>query len=231
MKKIGIIGGLSAQSTYHYEQMINGAIQEKLGGNNSAKMLVSYVNFQEYCEMQEAGEWARSGQLLAEEGKNLKQAGCDVIILATNTMHIVANDIIEALGDTPFLHLADATADEALKQKRSTVAFLGTKYSMEMNFYIGRLKEKNLTVLTPDDVKTREEINRIIFKELTKGQIFESSRAYYIQAIEVLKARGAEAVILGCTEIGMLISEDNSPLPVLDTTEIHAQSAVNFALS
>lgn len=231
MKKMAVLGGLSPASSAHYYERINQLVLERLGGNNSADMILRSVNFEDYCEMQRNGDWDLSGQKLAKEAVALKSIGYEFFVLATNTMHIVADQIIEALGDTPFLHLADATADEASKQKFQTVAFLGTKYSMDMDFYTGRLKARGLTPMVPEDEAERDEINRIIFEELTKDIVLKSSEEFYVQAIEKLKTRGAEAVILGCTEIGMLINEDNSPLPVLDTTEIHAKRAVDFALS
>jgi aspartate racemase len=231
MKKMAVIGGLSPASSLHYYERINQLVLDRLGDNNSADMILRSVNFEEYCEMQRQGDWELSGQKLAQEALSLKSIGYEFFVLATNTMHIVADHITDALGDTPFIHIADATADEALKQKFQTVAFLGTKYSMDMDFYTGCLEERGLTTLIPKKEEDRDEINRIIFDELTKNTVNDVSREFYIQAILGLKARGAEAVILGCTEIGMLINEGNSPLPVLDTTEIHAQRAVDFALS
>jgi len=231
MKTIGIIGGLSAESTNHYIELINDMVRAELGGNNSAELVVRYVNFQTYCDLQKADEWDLSGQMLAKEAGTLKSAGADFIILATNTMHIVAPQIEAELGETPFIHLADATADEALDKKFNKVAFIGTIYSMEMDFYLERLRQKGLDPITPDSSDERQKINQIIFDELTKGVITDESREYYQQAIQRLKDRGAEAVILGCTEIGLLIDEENSPLPVLDTTYIHARRAVDLALS
>ncbi len=229
MKKIGIIGGLSPASTTTYYSDINDLINKKVGGHSSAKIILESLDFGEFCALKEKGDWGTQGKLLCAAALRLKNAGADFIVIATNTMHKMADDIQKAIDETPLLHIADATAEVALSQGISKIAFLGTKYSMELDFYTGRLEDKGLDVLIPEKDE-REEVSRIIYDELTKNIIKPSSEEFYIQTINQLKSQGAEAVILGCTEIGMLINKDNSPLRVLDTTLIHIERAVDLAL-
>ncbi len=231
MKTIGIIGGLSPVSTVSYYKIINDTVRQELGRDHSAKIILYSVDCEEFCELKRKGDWETQSKMLCDVAITLKGVGADFIVLATNTMHKVADDIQKALGETPFLHIADATADEALSKGFKTVAFLGTKYAMDMDFYTGCLESRGLKPLVPEAESEREKISRIIYEELIKGEVNQSSEAFYIKTIQALKERGAEAVILGCTEIGTLINEDNSPLPVLDTTLIHAHRAAKLALS
>lgn len=227
MKTIGIIGGMSWQSTAHYYAAINRETARLRGGLHSAPILLSSLDFAPIEQMQSAGAWDKAGELLAGEARRLEAAGAEIIILATNTMHIIA-PAIESATKVRFIHIADSTADALLEDGAQTVGLLGTRFTMEMAFYKDRLKARGLTPLTPDVDHTN--LNAIIYEELCRGIVRESSRQTYISAIERLAAHGAEAVILGCTEIGMLIDDDVSPLPVYDTTELHAKAAVAAAL-
>lgn len=223
MKTIGLIGGMSWESTVSYYQIINETIKEKLGGLHSAKILLYSVDFSEIEECQAKGEWDRSAEILTQAAKNLENAGADFIVICTNTMHKVVPQIQEHI-QIPILHIADATAEVLLDEGIKTVALLGTKYTMTQDFYKEKLISKGLTVMVPDE-KEIEQVNNIIYKELCLGVISDTSREIYVKIIEQLKDRGAEGVILGCTEIGLLISQKDSVLPVYDTTQIHAQKA------
>lgn len=229
MKTIGIIGGLSPESTSHYYKLINDLVRERLGGHHSAKIILWSVDFAEFCALKERGDWETQSRLLCEAARKLQEAGADCIVLATNTMHKMADDIQNAIS-IPFLHIADATADVAAVQGLKTLGFLGTKYSMDLDFYTGRLEKKGFTALVPESEEERNEISHIIYNKLTKGIVDAEFEAIYIDVMQTLKERGAEAVILGCTEITLLMNEKNSPLPVLDTTHIHVEKAVEFAL-
>jgi len=228
MKTIGLVGGMSWESTGHYYRAVNQDVAKRLGGLHSAPMIVHSVDFAPIAAMQSAGDWAGAGRVLAEAARGLERAGAQVLGLATNTMHIVAQPIIEAVG-IPFVHIADPTADALLADGFRTVGLLGTRFTMEMPFYRERLEARGLQVLVPDVDRTN--LNAIIFEELCLGLVREPSRQVYVDAIARLAARGAEAVILGCTEIGMLIDDAHSPLPVYDTTELHAKALVDAALA
>lgn len=228
MKKIGMIGGMSWESSSIYYKLINQYVNKKLGGVNSAEILLSSVNFQEIEECQLNNEWEKSGFILSNEAKKLESAGADVIILCTNTMHKVSKQIIDSIT-IPFIHIADTTI-QALKNKNiSKVALLGTKYTMTQDFYINRIIESNIEVLIPPK-KDLTIVNDIIFKELVKGNIKKESKDTYISIINDLFKKGATGVILGCTEIGMLIKQEDLSLPVFDTTIIHAEKTAEFAL-
>ncbi len=229
MKTIGLIGGMSYESTISYYAMINEMVKEKLGGLNSAKILLYSVNFDEIEKLQHLGEWEKSGEILAEIASNLEKAGADCILICTNTMHKVAKQVESAISIN-LLHIADATASEILNKNISKVALLGTKYTMTQDFYKQRLIDRGIEVLIPEQ-EDIEEVNRIIFDELCLGKILDSSKAKYLELIHQLKAKGAQAVILGCTEIGLLIGQNDTDLIVFDTTAIHAQKAVEFALT
>ena len=228
MKTIGLIGGMSWESTAHYYRVINQETATRLGGLHSAPLIVHSVDFAPIAEMQAAGDWGSSGRQLAEIARGLEAAGAEVIGLATNTMHIVADQIIDAIS-VPFIHIADPTSDALLGDKFETVGLLGTRFTMEMSFYRDRLAERGLASLVPEVDRTN--LNGIIYEELCRGIIREESRRIYVSAIEKLAARGAEAVILGCTEITMLIDDSVSPLPVYDTTDLHARALVSAALA
>lgn len=228
MKTIGLIGGMSWESTAHYYRVINQDTATRLGGLHSAPLIVHSVDFAPIAEMQAAGDWGSSGRQLAKIARGLEAAGAEVIGLATNTMHIVADQIVDAIS-VPFVHIADPTSDALLGDKFETVGLLGTRFTMEMSFYRDRLAERGLASLVPEVDRTN--LNGIIYEELCRGIVREESRRVYVSAIEKLAARGAEAVILGCTEITMLIDDSVSPLPVYDTTDLHARALVSAALS
>jgi aspartate racemase len=228
MKTIGLIGGMSWESTAHYYRSINQQTAVLLGGLHSAPLIVHSVDFAPIAAMQSEGDWEGAGRQLADVARGLEAAGAEVIGLATNTMHVVAGAITEAIS-VPFIHIADPTSDALLKDGFETVGLLGTRFTMEMGFYRDRLAERGLTALIPEVDRTN--LNGIIYEELCRGIVREESRKIYVGAIERLAARGAEAVILGCTEITMLIDDDVSPLPVYDTTELHARALVSAALA
>ena len=228
MKTIGLIGGMSWESTAHYYRVINQETAARRGGLHSAPLIVHSVDFAPIAEMQAAGDWDGAGQQLAVIARGLEAAGAEIIGLATNTMHIVADQIIDAIS-VPFIHIADPTSDALLRDKFETVGLLGTRFTMEMSFYRDGLAERGLKSLIPEVDRTN--LNGIIYEELCRGIVREESRRIYVSAIEKLAARGAEAVILGCTEITMLIDDSVSPLPVYDTTDLHAKALVTAALA
>jgi aspartate racemase len=228
MKTIGLIGGMSWESTAHYYRVLNQETARRLGGLHSAPILLHSVDFAPIEAMQRAGHWRETGDLLAAIAQKLEAAGAELIGLTTNTMHLVADQITARLG-VPFIHIADPTADALLADGYSTVGLLGTRFTMEMSFYKDRLIARGLTPLVPEIGITN--LNGIIYEELCRGIVRDESRNTYVQAIELLAARGAEAVILGCTEIAMLIDDAVSPLPVFDTTELHAKALVDAALA
>lgn len=227
-KILGIIGGMSWESTESYYRLINEGIKDKLGGLHSADLLIHSVDFAPIGEMQAEGAWNELGEMMASSGERLQAAGAQGLLMATNTMHKVISDV-EAATNLPIIHIADATAKEIEKQGLTKVALLGTQFTMTQDFYKQRLIDAGLQVLLPED-EARAEVHRIIYDELCKGQIVDSSRQYYRQVITDLANEGAEGVILGCTEIGLLIKQTDSPIPVFDTTAIHAAAAVDFLL-
>lgn len=225
LKTIGLIGGMSYESTIEYYRLINELVNEKLGGFNSAKIILSSVNFEEIERLQQNAEWSKSGKILSELAVNLEKAGADFIVLCTNTMHKVAPDIEEQLT-IPFLHIADATGEEIIKRDFKRIGLLGTKYTMEQDFYKGRLKEKYaLDVIVPEQAEI-ELVNKIIFEELVFGEIKSESKDNYLKIMNNLIEKGAEGIILGCTEIGLLIKQQDTSIPLFDTTYIHAKKAV-----
>lgn len=228
MKTIGLIGGMSWESTVTYYQLINETVKEQLGGLHSAKILLYSVDFAEIEECQAKGEWDKSARILSQAARNLEGAGADFLLICTNTMHKVAPQI-QGQVTIPILHIADATAEELKKKCIQKVALLGTKYTMTQDFYKERILSHGIEVLIPGDEDV-ELVNRVIYEELCLGIIREESRRAYVRVIGDLKSRGAEAVILGCTEIGLLIGENDSPLPVFDTTRIHACGAALKAM-
>ena len=227
MKTIGVIGGMSWESTARYYDLINRETARRLGGLHSAPMVIDSLDFAAIEALQKTGDWTEAGAILARSALRLQAAGADMVILATNTMHRVA-DTIEASIAVPFLHIADPTADALIADGAATVGLLGTRFTMEMDFYTARLAARGLQPLVPDVDRTN--LDGIIYNELCRGIVTDASRAVYVTAIERLAARGAQAVILGCTEIGMLIADEDSPLPLYDTTVLHAQAAVAAAL-
>ena len=227
MKTIGLIGGMSWESTAHYYAILNRETARLRGGLHSAPVIVHSVDFAPIEAMQRAGDWDGAGAQLAQIATTLEAQGCGVIGLATNTMHICAPQIVAALT-VPFIHIAAPTADALLADGIGTVGLLGTRFTMEQRFYIDGLEQRGLAVLVPDIGITN--LNGIIYEELCRGIVREESRRLYVDAIARLAARGAEAVILGCTEIGMLIDNSVSPIPTYDTTELHAKALVAAAL-
>lgn len=230
MKTIGLLGGMSWESTIPYYRLINEGVKEKLGGLHSASLLLHSVDFHEIEVCQRSGEWERAGDILAQAAAGLEQAGAQGIVLCTNTMHKVAGQI-EARCQVPFLHIADATGRAIVDQRLQKVALLGTRYTMEQDFYRGRLGEQfAIETLIPQEAD-RERVNQIIFDELCLGTFSDESRDYYIALIARLAEQGAQGVIFGCTEIGLLVSQAQSPIPVFDTAALHAADAVAFMLS
>lgn len=230
MKTIGLLGGMSWESTIPYYRLINEGVKAKLGGLHSASLLLHSVDFHEIEVCQRSGEWEKAGDILADAAVGLQNAGAQAIVLCTNTMHKIAGQI-EARCEVPFLHIADATGRAIVAQKQRRVALLGTRYTMEQDFYRGRLSEAfAIETLIPDEAD-RERVNQIIFDELCLGTFSAASRDYYIALIAKLAAQGAEGVIFGCTEIGLLVSQVQSPVPVFDTAALHAADAVTFMLS
>lgn len=228
MKTIGLLGGMSWESTVTYYKIINETVKERLGGFHSGKILLYSVDFAEIEECQAKGEWEKSAEILSEAAENLEKAGADFIVICTNTMHKVAGKIQENIK-IPVIHIADATAHKLKQDGILKTALLGTKYTMTQDFYKEKLREDGIEVLIPEE-KDIEIVNHVIYEELCLGKILDSSRKEYIRIIDGLKEKGAQGVILGCTEIGLLISQKDSPLPVYDTTEIHALSACEKAL-
>ncbi|UUX35359.1 aspartate/glutamate racemase family protein [Fundicoccus culcitae] len=228
MKTIGLIGGMSWESTVTYYQIINETIKNELGGLHSAKIILYSVDFAEIEAFQASGEWDKSAAVLTDAAQKLETAGADFIVVCTNTMHKVAPQIQAQIG-IPIIHIADATAKELEKQNIKKVALLGTKYTMTQTFYTERITQKGIEVIIPNE-KDAALINQVIYDELCLGIIKDESRNQVIQMIEQLKNRGAEGVILGCTEIGLLIKQNDTTLPVFDTTQIHAQAAALQAL-
>ncbi|WP_186190045.1 aspartate/glutamate racemase family protein [Burkholderia gladioli] len=228
MKTIGLIGGMSWESSAEYYRMINRASKARHGGHHNAKSVMVTVDFAEIEALQRAQDWDALGARMADAARQLQAAGADVVVLTTNTMHRVA-DAIERALTLPFLHIADPTGAALRAAGVERVALLGTRYTMELPFYAARLAERfGIEVLTPD-AEDRDTVHRVIYDELCHGLIEPASRAAYAAIIGRLAARGAQAVILGCTEITLLIGERDSPLPVFDTTALHAQAAVDFA--
>lgn len=228
MKTIGLIGGMSWESTSEYYRIINEEIKERLGGLHSAKCLINSVDFEEIERCQSSGDWDGAGEILGNAAYSLQKGGADFIIICTNTMHKVVGKI-KAKIDIPVLHIADATAKEIKRKDIQKVGLLGTKYTMEQDFYKSRIEENNIKVIVPSE-KNRKEINKVIYTELCLGKIVSQSREYYKRVIEELVQKGAQGIILGCTEIGLLIKQENVSVPIFDTTHIHAIEAVKVAL-
>lgn len=230
MKTIGLIGGMSWESTVPYYRQINETIKERLGGLHSAKIVLYSVDFHDVERLQHAGNWKAAGIMLAESGRALEAAGADFLVLCTNTMHKVAADI-EAAVAIPLLHIADPTAAAIKRAGHATVGLLGTRFTMEEAFYRERLSEHHgLHVIVPD-AEDRETIHRIIYEELCLGQVLPESRSEYRRIMESLASQGAEAIILGCTEISLLVGPQDSRVPLFDTTAMHARAAAEEALA
>ena len=230
MKTIGLIGGMSWESSAEYYRLINTFVKERLGGFHSAKCVMTSVDFAEIETLQRENRWAESAQMLIAAAQGLERAGADLILLCTNTMHKVADDI-QASIHVPFLHIADPTANQIKAQGLTTIGLLGTRFTMEEDFYVGRLSQRfGLNVLIPEPVE-REMIHRVIYDELVLGEIKATSQAQYLAAIDRLIDCGAQGIILGCTEIGLLVHAGDCRVPVFDTTRLHALAAVDLALA
>jgi len=229
MKTIGLLGGMSWESSVEYYRLINEAVKVRLGGLHSAKSVLYSVDFAEVETLQHEGRWDDAAGLLTTAAQNIERAGADCLVICTNTMHKVADTIQETIT-IPLLHIADATAEQIRKQGIGTVGLLGTRFTMEEDFYKGRLMEQyGLRVLVPDP-DDRALVHHVIYDELCLGTINGRSRAQYIEIMDRLVQGGAEAIILGCTEIGLLVRPDDSAVPLFDTTRIHAEAAVAWAM-
>jgi aspartate racemase len=228
MKTIGLIGGMSWESSIEYYRIINEQVRSQWGGLHSAKCLMYSVNFEEIERYQSEGNWKKAGEILGEVALSLEKGGADFIVICSNTMHMVLEEIEEKIS-IPVLHIADATANQIREHRIRTVGLLGTKYTMEQNFYKQRLESNHIKVLIPND-QDREIVNKVIYEELCLGNIQSDSKAYYKEVIERLIQDGAEGIILGCTEIGLLIKPEDSKVPLFDTTFIHAIEAVHKSL-
>ena len=227
-RTLGIIGGMSWESTQSYYRLINEGIKAKLGNLHSADLLIHSVDFAPIGELQAQSKWEELGDVMVNSGERLQAAGAQGLLIATNTMHKVAEQV-QAATNLPLIHIADTTANAIKQQGFTKIALLGTQFTMTEDFYKQRLMDAGVQVLIPN-TDARVEVHRIIYDELCQGQLLASSRQYYTQVINELAAQGAEGVILGCTEIGLLISQADSPIPVFDTTAIHAAAAVQFLL-
>lgn len=229
MKTIGLIGGMSWESTIPYYRQINETIKERLGGLHSAKIVLYSVDFHDIERLQHIGDWDGSGAMLAEAARSLEKAGSEFLVLCTNTMHKVA-PAIEAAVAIPLLHIADPTAAKIKEAGYNSVGLLGTRFTMEQEFYRDRLRNRHgLHVMVPNEVD-RDTVHRIIYEELCLGAVLPDSRGAYRRIIEDLASQGAEAIILGCTEISLLVDQQDSRVPLFDTTAIHARAAAEMAL-
>jgi len=229
MKTIGLIGGMSWESTIPYYRQINETIKNRLGGLHSAKIILFSVDFHEIEQLQHAGEWGKAGDILAQAAAGLERAGADGIIICTNTMHKVAGQV-QAAASIPLLHIADPTAEAIKNAGLNTVGLLGTRFTMEQDFYRSRLeRDHGLKVLIPEDAD-RNLVHKVIYEELCLGVVREDSRMAYAGAIDRLVDKGAQAIILGCTEISLLVQQGDARVPLFDTTAIHAMAAASWML-
>lgn len=228
MKTIGLIGGMSWESTVPYYRQINVRVKERLGGLHSAKVILYSVDFHDIEEMQRSGDWEAAGSMLAQAARSLEVAGADFLVLCTNTMHKVAS-AIEHAASIPLLHIADPTAKQIKDAGHVTVGLLGTRFTMEQSFYRERLEQQGLRVIVPS-TEERETVHSIIYEELCLGKVLPESRTAYRTIMDNLARQGAQAIILGCTEISLLIQPEDAMVPLFDTTAIHARAAVDEAL-
>jgi len=229
VKTIGLIGGMSWESSAQYYRLVNEAVRERLGGVRSARSLMLSVDFGEVEKLQHAGRWAELTDLMIDAARRLERGGADVLLICTNTMHRMADEVAASVSG-PLLHIADPTAAAIKAAGHRRVGLLGTAFTMEQDFYKGRLADRHgLEVLIPDDTD-RATVHRIIYEELVVGRVLPRSRAAYREVIARLVERGAEAIVLGCTEIMLLVRDEDSAVPLYDTTTLHARAAVDFAL-
>lgn len=229
MRRIGIIGGMSWESTQLYYRLINERVRSVKGGLSSAPLLIHSVDFAPVAAMQSAGDWAGLTAMMVAAGRDLRAAGAQALAIATNTMHKMAGEVMAAT-DLPLIHIADATATAIRAAGLSRVALLATRFTMEQDFYRDRLTAAGLSVLLPE-AEGRAEIHRVIYEELCRGVVRDDSRAAYVRAIAALRERGAQAVILGCTEITLLIRPQDTDLPLFDTTALHAAAIADWAMA
>ncbi len=230
MKTIGMIGGMSWESTLEYYRIVNQAVKARLGGLHSARCLLYSVDFEEIEALQRQDEWSEAAGVLSRAAQGLEKGGADFIIICTNTMHKVAEEVEQSVS-IPLLNIADATAEKIIAAGMQKIALLGTRFTMEEDFYKGRLVNAfGLDVRVPNDAEM-DVIHRVIYQELCLGKIDSNSRQQYLDVIDRLVGEGAQGVILGCTEIGLLVKQEDTPVPLFDTTEIHARAAVDFALN
>lgn len=229
MRTIGLIGGMSWESTIPYYRIINETVKERLGGLHSAKLILYSVDFHEIELLQRSENWTEAGRLLARAARSLQAAGADIVVLCTNTMHKVA-DAIENAVDVPLFHIADPTAEEIKRLGLTRVGLLGTRFTMERNFYKDRLRERHGIDVVVPNATDREIVHKTIYEELCLGKTLDQSRREYRRIIQELVVRGVQGVILGCTEIPMLVRADDCEVPIFDTTAIHARMAAEWAL-
>ena len=228
LKTIGLIGGMSWESSMTYYKVINETVKNKLGGLHSAKCIMYSVDFYEIEKCQADGNWEKSGEILGEAAYNLEKAGADFIVICTNTMHKVINQIKERIS-IPILHIAEMTAEKILEKKMKNIALLGTKYTMKQDFYKSKLIEKGINVIIPDK-NDIEIINEVIYDELCLGTINSNSKKKFLEIVDKLRNKGAEGIILGCTEIGLLIKNEDTDVPLFDTAIIHAEQAAMYSI-
>jgi len=229
MKTIGLIGGMSWESSIEYYRIINQVVRKELGGVHSAKSVMVSLDFAEIEELQNQGNWDEATRIMVETAQLVEKGGADFVLICTNTMHLMAEEV-QAGVNIPLLHIADATAQAVKQRELDIIGLLGTRFTMEKEFYRGRLEELHqLKVLIPDREK-REQIHRVIYDELVQGMITDDSREIYREVIDTLVDGGAQGIVLGCTEIGLLVKQEDVPVPVFDTMEIHARAAVDAAL-
>jgi len=228
MKTIGLIGGMSWESTVEYYRILNEEVKARLGGLHSARCVLYSVDFEEIERCQKTGDWEGAAGALAGAAASLERAGADFLVLCTNTMHKVAEEI-QARAGIPLLHIAEATAEDILTKNIKSIGLIGTRYTMEQDFYKRRLEEKGIRVIIPEE-RDRALIHKVIYEELCLGKALEESRSRFRQIIQRLVASGAEGIVLGCTEIGLLVKPEDSEVPLFDTTRIHAVKAVENAL-
>ncbi len=230
MKTIGILGGMSWESTREYYRLLNEAVRERIGGLHSAQIIMASVDFDPLARAMNGGDWNFIERTLTEHAVRIAAAGAELLIIATNTMHKLASPIAEAAAPARLIHIGDCAAEEALRRGFSKVLLLGTRFTMEEDFYTGRLRAAGIEAVIPDD-DARKRIDDIIFSELCIGDFRSESRAFLANAVRDAAAKGAEAVVLGCTELPLLLTQEESPLPILNTMALHAAEAVKRALS
>jgi aspartate racemase len=229
MRLLGVLGGMSWTSTAEYYRLLNEGVAHRLGGLHSARLLVHSVDFAPVAQMQHDGDWDGAAEVLAEAARGLERAGAQGLLLATNTMHKVA-DRVQSATSIPLFHIGDATARRVREAGHRRVGLLATAFTMEQDFYTGRLAAHGLEVVLPDE-RGRADVHRVIYEELCHDIVQEESRARYREVMAALAADGAEAVVLGCTEIGLLVGQDDATVPLFDTTAIHAEDAVSWMLA